>query len=121
MVIAPLLVARAYTAGLTTCVRYSTGSVEPRDDRLRRARRLVKKVGQILTKLAFAERRRHDEVGFAPLAIRAEQERGPVAGGALDHDETAENVESVLRHCQRGLREPPVPCRIRYASHGFGY
>ena len=53
--------------------------VEARDDGLRRARRFVEEIGQVLAKLALAERSGHDEVGLAALAVRAEQERRPIA------------------------------------------
>src|SRR6185436_20387142 len=89
---------RAYTAQPDGLCHVFEGLVEPRDDGLRRARRFVEQVGQVPAELVLAERARYGEVGLAALAVRAEQERRPIALRALDHDEAAENVESVLRH-----------------------
>src|SRR4026208_2101449 len=90
---------RAYTVQPDGLCQVFEGLVEPRNDRLRRARRLVEQVGQVAAELVLAQRARDGEVGLSALAVRAEQERRPIALRALDHDEPAENVESVLRHC----------------------
>src|SRR5688572_12660746 len=83
--------------------------VEPRHDGLRRARRLMEQIGQVLAQLALAERRGDDEIGRAALAVRAEQERRPIAWRPLDDDEATENVEAILRHSYTRPKTGPSP------------
>src|SRR5262245_51147631 len=98
MVILRCSFTRAYTAQPDGLCQVFERLVEPRDGGLRRARRLVKQVGQITAELVLAQRARDDEVGFAALAVRSEHKRRPITLRAFDHDEASENVESVLRH-----------------------
>jgi hypothetical protein len=97
-------------------------SAYARDTVLRGASALVKEVGEVPAELVLGQRGGNDEVGWATLTVRADQERRPITRRALDDHELAEDVEAVLPHLS--LFDPTedlVPQSIGCDARAFGY